>query len=284
MLSVYLLPIVLRPIDFLMNMPQYVVGLFSYIFMLPIFINVMQVYSMANLHDISWGNRPSATAGTEVLSANAKKQERLKSNYMVFRVNFVTFWIGMNILYVIVVSNYVDNSSSLIANDGSFGFLEIFASYLACLVLYRVFFGGIHILKFKLLSNCVRKYKTFNVDLHQEYKNLRKNSDWNDSVAESDFQLLQSAGEFQDEQTILDETSGKMVPRPKNSRIRGQISKMDQTCIDTDDDDLEFEDARKEEERDMYMHQTSAFMVKQENISKYINETVVKNEGKEPTK
>lgn len=30
-----------------------------YILMLPTFINIMQIYSMSNLHDISWGNRPT---------------------------------------------------------------------------------------------------------------------------------------------------------------------------------------------------------------------------------
>jgi cellulose synthase/poly-beta-1,6-N-acetylglucosamine synthase-like glycosyltransferase len=75
MLSVYTLPILLRPVDFLFNMKQYVIGLASYILLLPTFINVMQVYSMSNLHDISWGNRPSATAGTNMLSNDVKKQQ-----------------------------------------------------------------------------------------------------------------------------------------------------------------------------------------------------------------
>jgi cellulose synthase/poly-beta-1,6-N-acetylglucosamine synthase-like glycosyltransferase len=33
-----------------------------YILMLPTFVNIMQIYSMSNLHDISWGNRPSAVS------------------------------------------------------------------------------------------------------------------------------------------------------------------------------------------------------------------------------
>ena len=137
---------------------------------------------MANLHDISWGNRPSATAGTNALSDNVKKQAMLTSNYQVFRVNFLTFWIGMNTAYAVIVENYVDNSQSIIANSNQFGFLEVFACYLAGLVVFRVFFGGIHILKFKLLKNCASSYKTTKVDLHQEYRNLRDNENWNDSL------------------------------------------------------------------------------------------------------
>ena len=126
----------------------------------------MQVYSMCNLHDISWGNRPSVTVGTNVISADVKKQEELKSKYMVFRVNFLTFWIGMNIAYAIIIENYADSKTKVLANDGSFGFLEVFAFYLACLVVYRVVFGLLHILKFKFMRNCIRKYKTPKFDLH----------------------------------------------------------------------------------------------------------------------
>ena len=41
MLSIYLLPMILRPLDFLFNFKQYIIGLFSYIIMLPVFINIM---------------------------------------------------------------------------------------------------------------------------------------------------------------------------------------------------------------------------------------------------
>ena len=73
--------------------------------LLPIFINVMQVYSMSNLHDISWGNRPSVTAGTNMLSNDAKKQQELKSNYMIFRVNFMTIWIVLNGAFALMIMN-----------------------------------------------------------------------------------------------------------------------------------------------------------------------------------
>ena len=59
MMLVFLLPMILRPLDFLGNTRNYILGFFSHLFMMPIFFNVMQIYSMCNLHDISWGNRPS---------------------------------------------------------------------------------------------------------------------------------------------------------------------------------------------------------------------------------
>jgi hypothetical protein len=141
---------------------------------------------MANLHDLSWGNRPTAAAGTDALADNAKKQQELKNNYMVFRVNFLTFWIIMNTLYAMVVENYAQYSNrsgdgeAIIVNNGTIGFLEVFACYLAALVLYKTFFGVQHIVKFKILSNCFKAYKMPRYDLHQEVKRLRAETvDWN---------------------------------------------------------------------------------------------------------
>ena len=73
MLSVYFLPFIFRPLDAWKNLKGYIIGLTVYVLLLPTFINIMQIYSMCNLHDISWGNRPSVTAGTNALSADAKK-------------------------------------------------------------------------------------------------------------------------------------------------------------------------------------------------------------------
>ena len=63
--------------------------------------------------------------------------------------------------------------------------MEVFALYLASLVVYRVFFGFIHILKFKTLANCVYRYKTPKYNLHEEVRRLRaETADWNESLIE----------------------------------------------------------------------------------------------------
>ena len=71
MLLIYVVPFILRPIDFLENFKGYTVGLVAYILLIPMFTNIFSIYSMCNLHDISWGNRPTTnTTGTEAFSAN----------------------------------------------------------------------------------------------------------------------------------------------------------------------------------------------------------------------
>lgn len=108
---------------------------------------------------------------------------------MIFRINFLTFWVGMNVAYAIIIESYAETQTQTVL-DGSFGFLEIFAAYLAFLVIYRVFFGSMHIFKFKVLSNCVKKYKIYKVDLHQEFRKLRKTPNWNESVVDNDLTIM----------------------------------------------------------------------------------------------
>lgn len=60
MFTTFILPFIMRPMDALFHLKGYLIGMFTYIFMLPTFINIMSIYSMCNLHDVSWGNRPSA--------------------------------------------------------------------------------------------------------------------------------------------------------------------------------------------------------------------------------
>ena len=70
-MTMFILPMFMRPFDFLANMKKYVVGFVSYMLMMPIFTNIFQIYSMCNLHDVSWGNRPKSP-GQEAFSASAR--------------------------------------------------------------------------------------------------------------------------------------------------------------------------------------------------------------------
>ena len=76
MLAIYTVPFLLRPIDFLENFKGYVVGMLAYLILIPMFANIFSIYSMANLHDISWGNRPTTSTGTEAFSDKENVQKK----------------------------------------------------------------------------------------------------------------------------------------------------------------------------------------------------------------
>ena len=86
-----------------------------------------------------------------------------------------------------------------------------------------------------------------------------------------DMTILEGMGD----QDLLASTSEYMQKNPAAGYKRRRPAKgekvnvMDQTCIDTDDDDFEFEDAQKEERDDNRQHDVSAFMVSNAKASKY---------------
>jgi len=86
MIGSFLVPILLRPLDFALSPIRYTLGLLAYLYMMPTYVNIFQIYAMCNLHDISWGNRP--TTGQEAISQNKEQQEKLKADYMLYRSYF----------------------------------------------------------------------------------------------------------------------------------------------------------------------------------------------------
>ena len=103
MLCIYLVPFIMRPLDVLLNFRGYVIGLVAYLLLIPMYSNVFQIYGMSNLHDISWGNRPSVSGGTEAFSSHAAKQATTAADYQTFRANFLFFWLMCNGAYFFVV-------------------------------------------------------------------------------------------------------------------------------------------------------------------------------------
>ena len=103
MTSVYLIPILLRPIDFVQNIAKYIFGMLSYIFLMPTYSNVIQLYSMCNLHDVSWGNRPAQGQGLNALTSIESNQLKLKQDYMVFRAYILYLWLSLNVVYAFVM-------------------------------------------------------------------------------------------------------------------------------------------------------------------------------------
>mmetsp|Transcript_15193 Transcript_15193/g.23457 ORF Transcript_15193/g.23457 Transcript_15193/m.23457 type:complete len:300 (-) Transcript_15193:522-1421(-) len=274
MLSVYLFPIILRPMDFLLNFKSYVMGMLIYIVMLPTFANLMAIYSMANLHDLSWGNRPSAaqaSAGTNALSQNVNKQQELKTKYMMFRTQFMMFWVVCNGLYVIIIEALVNQPTTQVLNDGSYGFLEGFAVFIASLVVFRFGFGLLHILSTKFRTNCRkdRKYNVDEVNLKRENRRLRKQNDESDYDEEIRELLEQDKQDAEDDELLESYTKtdwklNQAAKRKANLQVKQkkeEKNKLKVSLMDKDDDDEEFDDADKEEAYDENNMQISGFMI-----------------------
>ena len=175
MLTIYVLPMVMRPIDFLKNMKKYLIGFFSFMILMPVFLNVFQIYAMCNLHDVSWGNRPAGT-GQEAFTAVKKQQAKSEEEYKVFRSNFVLLWLLVNLAYYILVIELqgIDGNSTYIDSDS--GYLVGFSCVLAGLVLFRVIFAYIYICKWNCRYCCSSKYSVRKLNMQNEYKRIKDNA------------------------------------------------------------------------------------------------------------
>jgi len=271
MLSVYTLPFLLRPLDFAQNAKHYIAGLISYIFLLPMFLNVFQIYSMCNLHDISWGNRPADTTGAETFTANKKTQEKIKGDYMVFRTNFVFFWMILNGFYVVFILLLVNGTGHRTTrNDGSFGYLEIFSLYLAGLVVFRVVFAILYIIGWKWAYCCFKRYKIQHHDLKAEHKRIveRTNADGDSTDDETFEDQVNDIFKKKEKQIVeshrrrssvraMSLTGGMSVKQsaeePFNAQketVRHLVEESEENPEDSDDDFREFQVAEVEEAED----------------------------------
>lgn len=72
---------------------NYLVGTFAILFLTPTYFNLFTIYAIANLHDISWGNREGGDAQGE------QKKVKLDS----FRAWWFVIWLLANGVYAYVI-------------------------------------------------------------------------------------------------------------------------------------------------------------------------------------
>ena len=174
LLCIYFVPCIYRPVDFLSNFCSYTIGFLMYLLMIPMFSNVFTIYAMCNLHDISWGNRPTTnSSGTEAFTASQKKQAETKVNYEVFRASVLFLWIISNGAYFIVVINLPASTNGDTINDGSFSWLQGFTAVLAGLVVFRVLFATLYLAKWKWRYCCNKRYSVNTYNMEKQFKKIK---------------------------------------------------------------------------------------------------------------
>jgi len=189
MLSIYLMPILMRPLDFLTNFKNYTLGFVAYMAMMPVFTMVFQIYAMSNLHDISWGNRPSLT-GQSAFTSNRNDAIKAEGDYKMFRTNFVLFWLTVNTVYYIVITLTVNSSVDSKLHDSDSEYLAYFAIYLAALVIFRVLFALIYICKWKMRYNCCKSYKVVPLNPREDVKGRKEKAEPVEEFDKSDVEKV----------------------------------------------------------------------------------------------
>ena len=119
------------------TMGSYVVGLLltgntkkvakrsiQFLLMIPVYVNVFQIYAICNIHDCSWGNRPDNLTEEE----KAKREE-----FEHYRTKWVIIWIVSNLVYVKLFQTFISLGYSLMA---------LYVLYTMAIVLIMIRFCG----------------------------------------------------------------------------------------------------------------------------------------------
>jgi len=114
LVGVYILPLFLNLKSVKCN--DFLKGIVYVLFMSPTYINVMSVYAVSNIHDVSWGSRP---VGTET-SSQSNKENKMAEEYQDFRSKFLIIWILLNNLagFSVVVLSRSDSKFYLLIIGG----------------------------------------------------------------------------------------------------------------------------------------------------------------------
>ena len=113
------------------------VGTIYNIFLAPTYVNIITIYAIANIHDITWGSRPSAIERHR--EEQFEKIEREKDlKYRNFRSKFLTIWVLIN-----AISSLIANYS---ARNNSTELISAIAYFLTLIVGIKLFFCSLFFL------------------------------------------------------------------------------------------------------------------------------------------
>ncbi|CAI2370275.1 unnamed protein product [Moneuplotes crassus] len=139
------------------KLADFVKGIFYGTILSPTYFNILPIFAISNIHDVSWGSRPTTKEQTKstdpaYLKAIAKKDESYKN----FRANFLIFWLSINGAVGITLTTISRN----LGNE----FIFLSGIVLSLLAVFKLVFSTIH----KLLA----WIHSFFVNRH--IRNLRK--------------------------------------------------------------------------------------------------------------
>lgn len=106
-------------------------GILQFVFMIPTYINVFLIYSICNIHDCTWGNRPD--------SLTSEEKNRIEE-FEHFRARWVLIWAIFNSSFAYAL-NSLDKES-----DGNLIYLGVISSVGVVMILIRTLFGCLFVI------------------------------------------------------------------------------------------------------------------------------------------
>lgn len=120
-------------------------GVLYAIYLGPTYVNIMTIYSIVNIHDVSWGNRPTQQ------NEKFKRIENQKGIlYKDYRSNFLIIWVITNIA---IAAGLVNSS-----RQGNTFVIFALGAFLVIIMVFKIILSTIHICKSHYENFYVRKH------------------------------------------------------------------------------------------------------------------------------
>jgi chitin synthase len=127
---------------------DFIKGVVYVIYLSPTYVNIFTIYSISNIHDVTWGSRPAIdqTKDNDVKQKKLKEVEAKKDLvYKDFRARFLVFWCICNLLVGFLII--------YIFNKGDDQIIFGFAIFLVIVMLFKIIISTIHL----CISKCDKK-------------------------------------------------------------------------------------------------------------------------------
>lgn len=139
----YIIPFVLNITR--LRMFDFVKGVLYATYLGPTYANIMTIYSICNIHDVSWGNRP-----TQQNAIFAKIENKKGILYRDYRANFLIIWALINIAVAAGLVN--------LSRRGDVFVIFLLGVFLVCIMIFRIVLSTLHIFKSHYENFRVNRY------------------------------------------------------------------------------------------------------------------------------
>lgn len=153
-----------------LRLMDYIKGIFFTMYLSPTYVNLFTIFAISNIHDLSWGNRPSGGAGK---SAQQIKTEKMYKNY---RANFLIFFLVVNITVATVITNLNRSGEQSVIEYIAYALAGILVAKLVLALIHRivtffhVFMVNRHKVKKRRNNKVYKEVREFNKDLTARIK------------------------------------------------------------------------------------------------------------------
>jgi hypothetical protein len=142
----YILPLLLNISR--IKVCEFLKGIVYVTYLTPTYINIFTIYAISNIHDVSWGSRPSTKEDTKS-DEEKESEEKKELNFKNYRSWFLCIWLVINcVVGVSIVTLSRGNDRATI---------NMMAMGLACLISFKLFISILHIVVSKFEKWRVKK-------------------------------------------------------------------------------------------------------------------------------